>query len=153
WHKINLACAYYRAGQLEQALRSCGELPVNTPGFGDLLRAMVHYRLDHTAEARKWLDRADRWYESTLERSLATTGPELSVGWWHEVALFQIWRHEAEKLMHSGPSAGETLLQLIRGRAFALLGNTKKAEEEFQAAVAARPQDPRVWWTRGRLFD
>jgi WD40 repeat protein/tetratricopeptide (TPR) repeat protein/serine/threonine protein kinase len=67
WYQHALGLACYRAGQYDQALRhfraSRNAQPFWPKGLNALGLAMVHHRLGHREEARRWLARAEAWHE------------------------------------------------------------------------------------------
>jgi hypothetical protein len=92
WYLHALGLAQYRAGQFEQALQSFFRANVELNAFG---LALVHYRLGHPGEARRYLDKGVQW----LERQ-GPPGPDqpakLMPQDWLEA---QLLRREAEELL------------------------------------------------------
>jgi tetratricopeptide (TPR) repeat protein len=66
WSGHILGLAYYRAGQYEKAVACLDEDLKRQPTWeyavtNWLVLAMAHQRLNHAAEAKRWLDRARQW--------------------------------------------------------------------------------------------
>ncbi len=77
WRRITQAASLYRQGKFEQAVKRLEEvlktLPVNPSAAADgeslttwLLLAMAHHRLEHTNDARRWLDQAVRQMDTLM---------------------------------------------------------------------------------------
>src|SRR5262245_28678900 len=110
---------------------------------------MVHHRLGHVKEAGRLLAKSDAYCgNQPINDALAATPLRLSLDWvWGPI----LWR-EAKELIEGKPPLADPRLRLLRAKAYTQLGEPKKAEAEFQAAVAARPTDPAIWHARARLF-
>ncbi len=59
---------------------------------------------------------------------------------------------EAHRAISGGPLPDSPYERMFRGRVLLALGETEKAEAEFEAAVALRPDDAELWLTRARIF-
>jgi tetratricopeptide (TPR) repeat protein len=57
----------YRAGQFKQALERLNAAGANDI-MANLFRAMIHHRLGHAEEARKWLDKAVRTNDESFKQ-------------------------------------------------------------------------------------
>jgi tetratricopeptide (TPR) repeat protein len=98
-----LGVALYRAGRYEEAIGRLNEARALT---GDpqgtvwdwLFLAMAHGRLGHTAEAREWLGRAERWIDREASGGPANpvAGTRLS---WNQRLGLQLFRREAEAMI------------------------------------------------------
>src|SRR5215813_8297451 len=147
WRRVHVGLAYYRAGKFAEALRYLDQPQANSP-IGWAVLAMVHHRLGHVEEARRWLAKTDASCSNQLQDALAATPLRLSLDWvWGPT----LWR-EAKELIEGKPPLADPRLRLLRARAYTQLGEPKKAEAEFQAAVAVRPGDPEIWLARARVF-
>jgi serine/threonine protein kinase/Tfp pilus assembly protein PilF len=73
-----LGAALYRAGRYDDALKQLREADKasagDRPALTWLLLAMVYQRLDKPAEARRWLDEADKWTEQASRAKPGTNG-------------------------------------------------------------------------------
>jgi hypothetical protein len=96
--RMALGLTHYRAGQLEAARHRVAEAIATNPqadaGPNWLLMALIHHRLGHPTEARRWLERGLRWRPP----------PDNGV-WnyaifkrWHFRLLHQLLRREADAL-------------------------------------------------------
>src|SRR5262245_56672975 len=110
---------------------------------------MVHHRLGHVKEAGRLLAKSDAYCgNQPINDALAATPLRLSLDWvWGPI----LWR-EAKELIEGKPPLADPRLRLLRAKAYTQLGEPKKAEAEFQAAVGVRPGDPEIWLARARVF-
>jgi tetratricopeptide (TPR) repeat protein len=67
-------------------------------------------------------------------------------------AFFLCLRQEAIATVTGQPAPADPWQHLNRGRVYVKLGESDKAEAEFQAAVKAQPDDPRIWLARSRIY-
>jgi tetratricopeptide (TPR) repeat protein len=155
WRDWVVGLAYYRAGQFQEAIQYLGgsEFLRDLPSM--CVVAMAHHRLGHAEEARKWLRKAEERYTAGIQDALVA--PSLH-SWdpydrWTNWAWLPIFHREAKALIEGSAFQGDPLQRLLQARAHALLGQWKEAEADFQAAAALGPDDPEIWWVRGRLFD
>jgi tetratricopeptide (TPR) repeat protein len=103
-----LAVAHYRAGQFDRAVQRLRE----SQGFGWgghvidwLLLAMAHERQGQHEEARRWLDRAVRWWiEQTGTADLGGATGRLPVPSWTDHLEALLLRREAEQLLKEPPA-------------------------------------------------
>jgi WD40 repeat protein len=101
---LTLGLAHYRAGQWDRALarleESAAAAPENAWRTWPVL-ALVHHRLGHTAEARRWLERAaERHKEWARLRAEPAGGFALPADWPEFEALYA----EARTLLAGGPT-------------------------------------------------
>jgi tetratricopeptide (TPR) repeat protein len=97
-----LGAATYRVGRYAEAVQHLDEgVKVHGKG-GDptdcLFLAMAHQRLGHTAEARRWLDKAINWIDSSTQDKPKDDSYGDQFGWQTWLAL-QVLRREAEALV------------------------------------------------------
>jgi serine/threonine protein kinase/Flp pilus assembly protein TadD len=103
-----LGIALYRAGRFEDALKRLSEAnavykpadEVRTArGYNLFFLAMVHHRLGHAEEARKWLHRAIEETDGTqANKPLHKTGDARIA--WNRRLTYQLLRREAESLVN-----------------------------------------------------
>jgi serine/threonine protein kinase/Flp pilus assembly protein TadD len=102
-----LGGALYRAGRLEDAARRLNEAQAayaktadtrTTIAYPWYFLAMTHQRLGNAAEARRWLEKANREADKALGRD-APGGPPLT---WNRQLTLRLLRDEAEALI-TGP--------------------------------------------------
>jgi tetratricopeptide (TPR) repeat protein len=161
WHVLALAC--YRAGRLKDALGHADQSNAltNWPGrnVNWPLLAMIHHRLGHTDEAGKWLAKANQeWRKlSPLARAIDSptalpSGPWYQTTEWHDWLVFQHLLTEANTLILGQRGDADCLDLLHRAYLHTKTGETKKADEEFQAAVNGREKVASAWLARGRVY-
>jgi tetratricopeptide (TPR) repeat protein len=97
-----LGAAFYRTGRYDAALERLSQAdrqpPVDDTYHGFFL-AMAHARLEHAAEARRCLERANQWLDQALQRQPGDLSePPLS---WQQRLNLQLLRREAEALIRS----------------------------------------------------
>jgi tetratricopeptide (TPR) repeat protein len=104
WRLQMLGLARYRAGQFDEAVKSCNEsLGLGPQWRGRMLNwtvlALAHHRLNHPAEARRWLARAMEWRERLrkLDEKTVAAPPALLPLDWLE---FNVLYREAQALMN-----------------------------------------------------
>jgi Flp pilus assembly protein TadD len=94
-----LGAALYRAGKWEKAVRRLNQA-IKVQGkegtaFDWLFLAMAHHRLNHAAEARKWLDQTVAWMAKN---------PQAVRSWgWRDRLTLPLLRREAEALLKEKP--------------------------------------------------
>jgi tetratricopeptide (TPR) repeat protein len=104
-----LGMAHYRAGRFDaaiQAFRESMELEPNWGGrMGNWLGlALAHHRAGRAEEARKWLDKADRWFERTGRQDVPYANVNLLGLHPHDGLAWHVLHREAEALL--APRAG-----------------------------------------------
>jgi tetratricopeptide (TPR) repeat protein len=83
---LALGAALYRAGQCEEAIQCLEVAKQNLPVEGWLYLALVHQKLGHKEEARRWLDQA----RESLEKSTpADRKANLSLAWLEREILYR----------------------------------------------------------------
>jgi tetratricopeptide (TPR) repeat protein len=140
---FHLGLAEYRAGRFEEATRHAREAPAALPdgdrdrdslgALATAVLAMAEHRLGRVDEAARRLEAISRIDWRTIER-----WPEPQA-WWDR-ADFLVLKREAIELGTGRPAPEDPELRRRRGRAYAQLGRTAKAESEFRAAEAASPK-------------
>jgi serine/threonine protein kinase/tetratricopeptide (TPR) repeat protein len=142
----------YRNGQFAVAVSGIEEgLNGNAMGFyrvkGYCFLAMAHHQLGQADAARTALNQA----RAELRRHYPQPDREDLGNGWRDWLSSQLFRREAETLIE-GTTTTDPLEHLHRAKLYAQLGEMDKADSEFAAAVAVRPNDPEVWMMRGRIF-
>ncbi|MBI1917216.1 MAG: protein kinase [Planctomycetes bacterium] len=150
WSNRNLGLAYYRAGRFKEALRCISESPEDVASWP--IPAMAYHRLGQADKAREWFAKHGGWLQKTAADALAQTALQVPTSHWVYWAVPQILYREAKELIEGKPAPDDPWLRLLRGRAYAKVGKSDKAEIQFQAAVAAAPKDAQVWLARGKVF-
>jgi tetratricopeptide (TPR) repeat protein len=158
WSAHVLGLAYYRAGRYDAAVAGLRKRLEDDAAWQHqvlnwLVLAMAHHRLEQVAESHKWLHQANQWLEKNTQEMIRG-GRSAPAEWaWRDWAELLLLRREATALIEGADVApAEPGLRLARGRTYARLGQSDKADSEFQAAAAARPNDPVFWLARGRVF-
>jgi tetratricopeptide (TPR) repeat protein len=120
---------------------------------------MAHHRLGHGDEARQWLEKATQEWRrlSPLprapgDRTILPSTSEALVRSWHDWIVFEILLSEANALILGHRSEADCLDLLHQAYLHTKLGDFKKADEEFQAAVRGRAKDAKAWLARGRVY-
>jgi tetratricopeptide (TPR) repeat protein len=163
WSHHVLALAFYRAGRFEEALAHCDKSNTGESGRGRNMNwpvlAMIHHRLGHAVEARKWLEQANQEWRrlSPLAGSVEAANILPSEPWYqefypHDWEVFEILLIEANNLILGHRGEVDCLEHLHQGYVRTKLGDTKKADEEFQAAVSGRDKEASAWPARGRVY-
>ena len=97
-----MGAATYRAGRFEEAVKHLSE-GIKAQGKGGdptdwLFLAMAHQRLGHTAEERRWLDKAIVWIDSSTRYKPRDDSLGARINWWMWLSL-HVLRREAEALV------------------------------------------------------
>jgi tetratricopeptide (TPR) repeat protein len=113
---------------------------------------MAHHRLGHAAEARKWLAKADEWYDKVTRDVLEGQDFRASGSWglWVQMAEFQVLHREAKQLIEGSAPKEDVNLKALQARAREVLKKRDKATAEYDHALMLHPEQPRLWLARGR---
>jgi tetratricopeptide (TPR) repeat protein len=166
WPQHVHALASYRAGRFEQAVTFANKsvASVTWPGYNSNLPllALAQHRLGHADEARKWLEKANREWRERSPLAHSITAPNVlpisahgSDFWqvlWQDWLIFQHLLAEANTMILGHRGEADYLELLHEAYLRTKLGETKKAEEAFQAAVRGRAKDASAWLARGRVY-
>jgi tetratricopeptide (TPR) repeat protein/serine/threonine protein kinase len=164
WQSHILGLAHYRAGQFAEAIAQASKFNTLNSAWharvtsGPVL-AMTHHRLGHAAEARQWLEKSQQeWCRlSPLMHSPggATVLPSRSSPWtetWQDWPTFEILLREASLLITGEPPVEAAYDHAHRSLLYSQLGDSEKAEAEWQAALKIAPRELALWLARGRIF-
>jgi tetratricopeptide (TPR) repeat protein len=164
WQYHLLGLAHYRAGQFAEAIAATNKseaLGLNWPAhfLNWPVLAMAHHRLGHTAEARQWLEKSTQEWRRLSPVVRSPDGPMVlpssSGHWtvfWHDWPTFEILLREASVLIMGAPPVEDAYDHAHRSLLYLQLGESAKAEAEWQAAVKVAPKEPALWIARGRVF-
>jgi len=158
-----LGLAQFRAGHFEQADAELQQALTLWPSWearrmAFAIRAMAYYRLGRAADARIALNEAARAIDDWTSQACQTN----NVGWdihqgvgswpvaWWDWLECRLFYREASVLIDGVPPPEDPRLHLIRARAFAGLRHTGQAIEEYDAALAALPDDRQIQFERCR---
>jgi tetratricopeptide (TPR) repeat protein len=154
-----LALVHYRLGQFEEALRSLDQADQVDPKWtfrvcNDVVRAMAEHRLGQAGPARQRLTRAVQGFNTEVRRWPWPPSPfgTWTTPYWWNYPYFEVLRHEASMLIDGVPHVDDLIARLEHAHHYHQLGETKRAEAEFEAVVAVRPKEAGVWLTRSRIF-
>jgi serine/threonine protein kinase/WD40 repeat protein/tetratricopeptide (TPR) repeat protein len=155
----------YRAGRFEAAVH-CLEQSLRITRKSDpmtewLFLSLAHERLGHSAEAKKWRDKATE----RLDQAKGKSGPKKPVwpGTWDVKVKIEALRQEAEKLAAQDKQQltdlaavitqkpADPSVRLARGRFHANRAHWDMAEADFTKAIELVPDDPEPWFQRGRF--
>jgi tetratricopeptide (TPR) repeat protein len=140
WGSFLIGLTHYRLGQYQEALDRLSEIPAPLPWFRPLF-AMVHSQLGDEGEARRYLEEADAWYEQAVVDHLVGEDVKLPVEFWFDWPYFVVMRREAARVVEGCDEWKDPWHHLIRGRVLLRMDEPEKAEQEFQAALAAQPDN------------
>jgi serine/threonine protein kinase len=152
WKTDNRALALYRAGRLEPAITAAQELDATAEWlWADL--ALIALAGDQPDIARAWLQKLDRMLDQVWSTALTREALEIPERL-HPVdqVRIQVLRREAWQKLGGSTPPEDPWWHLQRGRAYARLGKPAQAESEFQAVLAARPDDLTVGLTFARIL-
>jgi tetratricopeptide (TPR) repeat protein len=157
--------ALFRAGKFNQAINHAAiglQLEPDWPAriMNLPVLAMAHHRLGHVKEAQQWLRKMEAEYRrfSPLADGPVCLPimPSVSAGWWEtfrrDWPTYELLYREAARLITGSPPVEEAYDRLHSGLLHTKLGEREKAEADFQAAVALRPNDPAVWRARAQVL-
>jgi len=162
WQHV-LALANYRAGRFKEALvHASMENQLSPFEAGSYttypVQAMAHHRLGETAKAREWLEKANQAVhrQNPLAQAIdaANVLPDQfskhkDGAAWHTLLVLVA---EANDLILGHRGEADCLDHLHQAYVRTKLGESKKAEEEFQAAVRGHDKDASAWLARGRVY-
>ena len=140
--------ACYRAGQLEEAVRLLRESLSRTEDGARALNfpflAMSLHRMGSGDAARQELRNArealDRWAQAVFDRpSRFVPVPD-----WNDWLECQVLYREAHRQIEKSDPPVDPRLVVLRGRAFAALGRSDRAEAEFARALRLAPDDAKI---------
>jgi tetratricopeptide (TPR) repeat protein len=114
--------------------------------------ALAEHRLGHADAAREALRQADFVADRVTRDAAADPAMRLVKPSWPDWVYFRLLRREAHQTIEGKPLPDSPYDRLFRGRVLYAFGQVKKAEAEFAAAVALRPNDIAMWLTRARVF-
>jgi tetratricopeptide (TPR) repeat protein len=105
WSKHVLGLALYRAGRFAEADAQLRRSPGSDPTRDVLdwpVLAMAHQRLGQPDEARRWLDRADRWVETELRGRPGGADRAIPKNWhWRAGILLHLLLREARAVINA----------------------------------------------------
>ncbi len=147
-----LALAHLRIGQADEALqvasmRAAVDYPVTWP-----VLALIHHQAGNAAEARRYLERSDRWWTNALDKSLAAPVHAMPITGPYWTPFVVIHREAQAKILNAEPPK-EPLWYLFAGRFRGLHARDGRfGLKDLDTAVAIRPEDADVWIRRARVF-
>ncbi|MGH7170929.1 MAG: redoxin family protein, partial [Gemmataceae bacterium] len=153
WCHADLGLAYYRAGAYERAveqLERARQIDPIAEISTDPVLAMAYYRLGRTKEAHEALSRATRLADQVSESIAFSTLGSMPLGWWAWLCHVLLYR-EARTLIDGSPPPDNPLWETARARAFAALGEQKKAETACAKALSQAPKSLAVRLACARL--
>lgn len=156
WSYLHLGLAQVRANQPKAGSASIQEFENASQSDWQAswpALALVRHKAGQTDEAKELLRKGEDWYAGMWSKHLAadTTGLPRSLTWSHW-AFFYSFRQEALATVTGKPPVADAWLHLHRGRVYSKLGQPELADAEFQAAVKAQPDDPRIWLARSHIY-
>jgi choice-of-anchor C domain-containing protein len=112
--------------------------------------ALAHHRLGHAKVAREWLDKAERWYEKTLQDALASLTGTATLYFWADWPSFVALRREAHKVILGKDLPDDPRLKQLADCTRDWLGKRDKATADYDVALFLKPDEPRLWLARAR---
>jgi serine/threonine protein kinase/predicted Zn-dependent protease len=153
WKARNLALSLCRAGRIEEALRASRDVDTANPLLNRVDLALIEHAAGKADSARDRLRDLERRLDRMWVRSLGTADPMLPLSInWIELVRFLILRREAHRKIEGSDSFDDPWWHLHLSRVYSRLGERERAEGEFRAAIAARPDDPEVALSRARIL-
>jgi tetratricopeptide (TPR) repeat protein len=148
WRQIVVLLAYLRAGQYERVLKQYEEYAeVKILPESWLALALAHYRLGHADEARRWLKKANDWYDEETRTILDGRFRLPRWGWW-DYAQFRVLRAEAQTLIDGAVPKEDANFQALRARVGELCHKHSDATADYDLALLLNPDQPRLWLAR-----
>lgn len=136
WHAYTWALALYRSGRFEEAIRTIEDARSRNDLAGfpldNFVLAMAHFRLGSESRARELLDAVDRHTPRSMPSWSREPYNMLDVDW-------VVLRREANQLIYGSPFNVED--RIDRGRAYAQLGDSEKAQAECAILLRAQSND------------
>jgi WD40 repeat protein/serine/threonine protein kinase/tetratricopeptide (TPR) repeat protein len=156
FHMINThGAALYRVGRYKEALPVL-EHGVAVHGSGGrvwdwVFLAMVHHRLGHAAEARKWLDQTVDWLDQSTPDKPKDARSGIPIGWDAWIGM-QLLRYEAEALIRGSSATTDPAVRLAFARAHVRLDRWGKALADYDLALQTSEvsKTSEVWAERAR---
>ncbi len=150
WQQWVPAIARVRAGQVKEGqarLVGPDELIWNWIGV-----ALAEHQVGHPDAAREALRQADLAADRVTGDAATNPAMRLVRPDWPDWVYFRLVRREAHHTIEGKPLPDSPYDRLFRGRVLYAFGEVEKAEAEFAAAVALRPNEVDLWLTRARVF-
>jgi len=129
-----------------------------SPAYTWFFLAMAHHRLGHTAEAKKWLDKAAQWTDMVNRELQAGILPRHQSPWQRRLA-FRLLREEAERLLgvKAAPLLDATPQQSAEshhngGRELAKNGDLDGAIAAYRAAIRLNSNSRECFLERGQVY-
>jgi formylglycine-generating enzyme required for sulfatase activity/tetratricopeptide (TPR) repeat protein len=116
--------AHFRAGRFEQAVRRLNEAVTLNPNLSTafFVLAMAHHRLGHPGEVRRWMEKADRWWDGALTQALKNPDGRPPVPFFLNWARVVVLRDEAKRMIGGTVPPIDPRLRVIQNRNRARLG-------------------------------
>jgi eukaryotic-like serine/threonine-protein kinase len=150
----NLGCAYYRAGQYENALERLREARSANSRFEtiwmDSVVAMAHHRLGQPELARNALNAASESLGRRFQAKSENSGADLNAQWWYE-AQADIYYREAKRLIQGSKPQDDPRRLCYRGDSLAALGRNQEALLSYSRALEIAPKFETAWSRRAAL--
>jgi tetratricopeptide (TPR) repeat protein len=111
------------------------------------IMAMAQQGAGKTDEARKTLADADTRFDAMVPQEANLPADSL-----HDWLTMGLLRREAHERIPGAALPEDRSEHLRRARAYSRIGQTKKADAEFQAFIAGQEDQPRPWLLRAQAF-
>ncbi len=150
WQQWVPAVARLRRGQSQAG--QAGLVGLDELIWNGIDVALAEHRLGHADAAREALRQADLAADHVTRNAAVDPAMRLVKPEWPDWVYFRILRREAHQTIEGKPLPDSPYDRLFRGRVLYAFGQVEKAEAEFATAVALRPNDVDLWFTRARVF-
>ncbi|MCU0960579.1 MAG: tetratricopeptide repeat protein, partial [Pirellulaceae bacterium] len=162
WARLGLGLAYLRGGAPDTALDTLSTYEPSYWMAGPYYQTLACRALNDIERARELFGWGETQYRHRLTSAiLVDTDAALhsalwgmrrgdSTNAWYDVRVAQLARAEASAAIDGQPRP-DPWKHLLAARAFALLGDSERADAEFAAAEQAGGDDPEMWTVRGRV--
>src|SRR5262249_811461 len=114
--------------------------------------ALALHKLGRADAAQEALRQADFTADRLLRDALASDKLSLPLEYWDHWLHFQFLRREAHQAIRGKAAPHSPYERVPRGRVLLALGQPDKANAEFAAAIALRPEDADLKRTQARLI-
>jgi tetratricopeptide (TPR) repeat protein len=141
----------FRTGRYDEAIRRLAIPALREKVWAHAVIAMANDKLKQPDRARESLRRCSDLLAAHFRAGIATDGPKGDFNW--DSLLDDLCFYQMAHVAVTGkPPPADPLQRLCRAIGFHWLGDGRKAQAEFKAAVEARPDDATLWLARSQAY-